>query len=683
VLLNVADGSTGGKCKWVVTYGARTIGKIEWLAHGQQTAIAGRHYSGSAITWHLDGDDHVWSCPPVKDVGLPTFPSYVAAKEMLALAFEELSAKQYEFQVSSEARGNASGDVDPKELAPADLTPDHLIDVFGRMSNPASVGRDDYKDIMLASGGAMRGIKAHRDEAVTDEPSADDYLVADAAAKWAARWEGNPVGTHEEERQKWLRDFRLNGRVAGWRQFVSHADKLGAGIAMESAQREFSAEQRPEGETGRYRAERNDGSVMASWGDIQHDWYVRDTSNGMMMRGFDSEEDARKAIPEYEREQREQQLTDTRQKFIDELFRADRREKRKFLSLKDIRNLPSAEWLVEGLIEEESLVTIYGPPGSCKSFLALSTSLCTAAGIPWFGRAMKQGAVIYVAAEGANGMKRRVEAMQADLGVSDDIPFWLVPATVDFSNKYDVAEFVGDLRALVPSETPIRLVVFDTLFCMANGLDINAPAGMGAVVAALGAVKRGLKCTVMPIHHEGKDSSKGMLGSVNLLGTMDTTIRTTRDKTNGRVCFHPQKQKDGDPGKALVFEMETVATSDGRTTLLPRLLEGAKPADETELPPQVGLALQALESAIRDEGKPIGKGRRRAVPVKLWRERFSDKLATKPDETPRQAADRKSKAFNRANEKLQYLKLIEVEKEMACLIDKVPGSEFDADQASD
>jgi hypothetical protein len=345
VLLNVADDSTGGKCVWVVTYGGRTIGKIEWLAHGQQTAIAGRHYSGNVITWHVEGYERTWSCPPVKDIGLPTFPSYVAAKEMLALAFDELSASQYEFQVSSEARdGSKGGDVDPKDLAPSDLTPGHLIDVFGRMSNPASVGREAYKDIMLASGGAMRGIKAHRNEAVGEEASADDYLVADAAAKWATRWEGTPVGKHEEERQKWLKDFRLNGTIAGWRQLVAHADKLGAGIASERAQETFTAEPAPEGT--------KPGPEGTGKPDLLGDLFA----DGMP----DLDKLAQKPALHIE--------------YADE-FSVE-------------AGLP----LVDGWIDQGELVAMVGAPGSFKTTLAADLAGCIAWERPWMGCKVAGGA---------------------------------------------------------------------------------------------------------------------------------------------------------------------------------------------------------------------------------------------------------------------------------------------------
>ena len=58
--------------------------------------------------------------------------------------------------------------------------------------------------------------------------------------------------------------------------------------------------------------------------------------------------------------------------------------------MRELDALPPPEWLVEGLIPEASLVVPFGPPKAGKTFIVLSWSLHVAAGLPWFGRAVKQ-----------------------------------------------------------------------------------------------------------------------------------------------------------------------------------------------------------------------------------------------------------------------------------------------------
>ena len=68
--------------------------------------------------------------------------------------------------------------------------------------------------------------------------------------------------------------------------------------------------------------------------------------------------------------------------------------------MRDLDARPPPEWLVAGLLPERSLIVPFGPPKAGKTFLVLSFCLHVAAGLPWFGMAVKQGAVVYIAGEG-------------------------------------------------------------------------------------------------------------------------------------------------------------------------------------------------------------------------------------------------------------------------------------------
>src|SRR5690606_35069813 len=79
------------------------------------------------------------------------------------------------------------------------------------------------------------------------------------------------------------------------------------------------------------------------------------------------------------------------------------------LSSMDLDDLPEAETLVDGFLVKESVVRLYGPPKSYKSFVMLDLAGCVAAGIPWCGKYQtSQSRVLYVVAEGVRGIKRRV-----------------------------------------------------------------------------------------------------------------------------------------------------------------------------------------------------------------------------------------------------------------------------------
>ena len=59
---------------------------------------------------------------------------------------------------------------------------------------------------------------------------------------------------------------------------------------------------------------------------------------------------------------------------------------------------------------KDDLVVLFGASGTFKSFLAIDMALHIAHGLPWLGRKTAAGSVVYVAAEGAGGLRKRLAA---------------------------------------------------------------------------------------------------------------------------------------------------------------------------------------------------------------------------------------------------------------------------------
>ena len=87
----------------------------------------------------------------------------------------------------------------------------------------------------------------------------------------------------------------------------------------------------------------------------------------------------------------------------------------RILSLAELDALPLPEWIIDGLIPEAGFAVPYGPPKSGKTFVMLAAGLHVAAGLPWCGKTVKQGAVVYIAGEGTGGLSLRLKAMQSAL----------------------------------------------------------------------------------------------------------------------------------------------------------------------------------------------------------------------------------------------------------------------------
>src|SRR5436305_5486837 len=131
-------------------------------------------------------------------------------------------------------------------------------------------------------------------------------------------------------------------------------------------------------------------------------------------------------------------------------------------------------------------------PGTAKSALAGDLGAPVAAGLPWFGRPVSQGAVLYVAAERAALVKRRLAAFRLHYGVND-IPLGIAAKSIDLrSNRNDADSLIECCEELQQrfGHDP-RLVIIDTLSRVLAGGDENAPRDMGQLVANLTHVQEG------------------------------------------------------------------------------------------------------------------------------------------------------------------------------------------------
>lgn len=217
-----------------------------------------------------------------------------------------------------------------------------------------------------------------------------------------------------------------------------------------------------------------------------------------------------------------------------------------YLSFKDAaaRALThSAEPLVTGLIDCETMSVIYGESNSGKSFTEMDKDFRIAIGEPVAGRAVKQGAVVWVAAEGGSGVYKRLAALKAHYK-RDEAPFYIIPCPVDLRRAdADVKPLIALIKQ-IESETGQKVVkvTIDTLSRVMAGGDENSPVDMGQLVHHFDAIRYVTKAHVAIIHHTGKDKAKGARGHSLLRAATDTEIEVD-SKT---ITVTKQRDLEGD-----------------------------------------------------------------------------------------------------------------------------------------
>src|SRR5690606_1185636 len=207
------------------------------------------------------------------------------------------------------------------------------------------------------------------------------------------------------------------------------------------------------------------------------------------------------------------------------------------LSSMELDELPEAETLVEGFLVKESVVRLYGPPKSYKSFVMLDLAACVGQGMEWHGKKVVQARVLYVVAEGVRGIKRRVRAWEA-LNKRSMTGVQFYDRAVQLGDRNDVARLIRTAK-----RGNFEFIILDTQARCTVGLEENSASEMGVVVAALDVLKEVTGACVALVHHSGASGGRAR-GSTAILGALDAEFEVEADKESMSVSVHTRAQKD-------------------------------------------------------------------------------------------------------------------------------------------
>jgi hypothetical protein len=194
----------------------------------------------------------------------------------------------------------------------------------------------------------------------------------------------------------------------------------------------------------------------------------------------------------------------------------------------------------------DTLNWLVGKPGDGKSFVALDLAGCVATGIRWHGHSVRQGRVLYIAAEGVRGVKRRVRAWEHKHGAKmagvDFLPF---PVQSTNGGHWDA--LVG-----LAAEVDYTLIVVDTQARVTVGVEENSNKEMGTFVHQAERLRQASAACTILVHHTGAGSERGR-GATTLDGALTTIMLC--EKSGSVITLKCQKNKDAPQWDSFEFQL--------------------------------------------------------------------------------------------------------------------------------
>lgn len=184
-----------------------------------------------------------------------------------------------------------------------------------------------------------------------------------------------------------------------------------------------------------------------------------------------------------------------------------------------------------------------------------------ARGEPVLGLRSNSAGVVYIAAEGAAGVRLRIQGLREATGTwSDNTSF--IGAAPNLTDQADVdrlAARLGKIRAKFQSRG-IRLgaVVVDTMSASIPGADENAAKEMSPILTRLQELAATLDLCVIVVAHVGKDADRGIRGWSGMFANADGVVRVMPHDEGDLRIVTVQKAKDAEAGQRHAFALKVV-----------------------------------------------------------------------------------------------------------------------------
>ncbi|MBM4685669.1 AAA family ATPase [Rhodococcus hoagii] len=162
--------------------------------------------------------------------------------------------------------------------------------------------------------------------------------------------------------------------------------------------------------------------------------------------------------------------------------------------------------------------------GSYKSFIAMAQACAVATGTPWLGQEVtERRKVVYVAAEGASGVRKRMVAWCMENGVDPaELKGWMytLPMPIQLGDRYDVEDAIEMVQ-----ELDAAMLVLDTRARCTVGLEENSATEQSIAIETLESIRLAVPGALVYVIHHGGKGGNGPRGSSAWEGAVWSDMR--------------------------------------------------------------------------------------------------------------------------------------------------------------
>lgn len=204
------------------------------------------------------------------------------------------------------------------------------------------------------------------------------------------------------------------------------------------------------------------------------------------------------------------------------------------------------KWMIKNWVQRNSTCMVHGASGSGKTFLVVDWMCRIASQLKeWQGYKVNNGAVIYLAGEGHDGLRGRFEAWSRKYngGNTGEIKIFVSKAGCDLNTP---AGYMIARDAILQTGINPVCIVIDTLHRFLSGDENSAQDTKGMLDACAG-LQQEFKTTVLFVHHTGvnEESQHRARGSSAWKGALDTEISVLQ-RADKSIEIIQRKSKDAE-----------------------------------------------------------------------------------------------------------------------------------------